>query len=128
MKGKLLIAVVLTAAILQLSPASANIDASLTWTPNATVNTPKTAKAPMWQTIAWDNHITSDHKEKELCGPMSCGKTACFDAKNKPWVCKTDTGKAADCYWHSSGLCLNKYKGKDLKAGDDVTGKFPPGE
>jgi hypothetical protein len=79
---------------------------------------------------AWDTHLTSDpsRKERDSCGPTYCGKTQCYDKKNKPWVCKTDTGKKDDCYWHSSGLCLNKYQGKDLKAGDDVTGKFPSGE
>lgn len=66
-------ALVGAAATLLLVPASANIDASQT---NATLNAPKTAKAPSWQRVA------SSHRDGDGCTGQ-CGTTDCDTAANR---------------------------------------------
>ena len=109
-------AVVWTAATLLLVlPASANIDASQSWT---TANPPKTAKAPSWQRVAMD-HVKYDHTEGDHCDGPTCGKSQCYDAKNKLWLCKADkSGKPGLCTWHQNGQCdNNKPANTDISAG-----------
>jgi hypothetical protein len=120
MKSTLLIAGALieAAATLLSVPASANIDASQSWTSNATINAPETAKPSSWQT-AETGHTNVSHSEGDSCG-LRCGQAECEDPKNKLWLCKVSNPdkKPSDawiCNWKSNGVCTN-----NLKPGEDI--------